>query len=122
MKFLKNKIIKEFFYIIIIIIISIIIFEIVFLHDPIINNIKAIFAFFWSFIIPGFFIMYYWVDKLEFIERIIMSFAVSTASIWIITYYTGLAEFHIKYIAWFIPPIYIIFGLYLYRKKSKSLT
>ena len=102
---LSNKIKQESLYLFVSFILFTIILKIAFYKEDLITTIKTSVSIFWLFILPGFSILYYWSDKLEFIERLILSFVVSSAIIGISSYYIGLLGLHIKYHIIVIPSI-----------------
>src|SRR3989338_2433872 len=68
---------------------------------------ELMYALFWLFVIPGYFIMLYWQEKLDFIERFFAGIILSAAVIGISSYYFGLIGLNIKYHAVFMPLLMI---------------
>lgn len=100
---------------------SIIILKILFYKESILIILKLVASFFWMFILPGFILMYNWQEKINFIERLIISIALSAAIIGISSYYLGIIGIHIKFHGILLPAIFIILGfLILLKKKSYS--
>ena len=92
-----NKAKKEFLYLLIIFITFSILFKIIFFKENLIVILRVILSIFWMFAIPGYFILFYWHEKLEFAERLIMGIALSAAIIGIFSYYFGIMGLNIKY-------------------------
>lgn len=115
---LTTKIKQEVLYLVLALIIATIIFKIAFHKEKIIPVIKTTLGIFWLFVLPGFFILYYWQDKLDFIERLIIGFVLSSAIIGISSYYAGLLGLHIKYHGIILPFILIIVGIVLMLAKK----
>lgn len=73
--------------------------------------LRAIASIFWLIVIPGYFIMFYWSQELKFFERLIIGICAGTATIGLLSYYTGLSGIHIKYHIFLLPLVLIIGGL-----------
>ena len=114
---IKEKVIKEMVYQLGIYLFSLLAFAIVFYREHFFLVIKTVTALYWLFIFPGFFIMYYWVENIGFIERFAISFGVTTSAMYIFMYYLGLAGMHIKYFALF-PLLMIALGIMSILKTS----
>ena len=80
--------------------------------------LRTVFAFFWMFILPGFYLMYYWHEKLSFLERFIVGIAVSASVIGISSYYLGLAGLNIKYHGILLPILFLIIDFILIWKNK----
>lgn len=117
---LLEKIKKETIYLVISFVIITIIIKIAFHKEGFSSIIKASFSLIWLFILPGFYILYWWHEKLEFIERLIISFVLSVALAGISSYYLGLFGLHIKYHGIVIPLILLISSIVLITFKLKS--
>lgn len=116
-----DKIKAELIYISIIALASIIIFKIVFYNESMANVLKIILSLLWLFAIPGYFLMLYWQDKLEFKERFIVGIAFAAAIVGISSYYLGLAGINIKYHGFILPMIIVAIGLCVSTmKKTKA--
>src|SRR3989344_2798359 len=76
---------------------SFIAFKIAFMPESAFVILKAVFAFFWIFILPGYFIMLYWLDELKLHERMIIGIAASASAIGLSSYYLGVLGLHIKH-------------------------
>ena len=98
-------------------IIALIIFKIAFFKDSISNLLRITFSLFWLFALPGYFLMLYWNEKLEFAERFIIGIALSAAIIGISSYYIGLAGLNIKYHTVLLPLILMLAGAIINFRK-----
>lgn len=105
-------IVKELKYLSFVLLVLVILFKIVFYKGDFLVVVRTVLGLFYMFILPGFFIMYYWQDKLDFLERVIMGFPISAAIIGITSYMLGIFGLHIKY-HWILPLIVILLGLVL---------
>jgi uncharacterized membrane protein len=115
---LKNKIIREFGYMGIVFLITAIIFKIIFYKENISVVLRTVFGLFFTLILPGFMLMYYWFEKLDFLERLIIGFPVSAAVTGIFSYYLGIIGINAKYHVFILPPIMIIAGAVIAIKKA----
>ena len=111
-KQLLEKIKKEVVNLGILLVILLIAFKIIFYREDLIIIIKVLFALLYIIILPGYFIMIYWIDKISFIERIIIGIAAGTAVVGIISYFLGIIGLNVKYhvvpLPLFIIPISVI--------------
>ena len=109
---------KEFKRIGILFLLLIVIFKIVFYKEGIWIITKVIFAFFWLYLLPGFAILYFWKEKLGFLERLIMSIPLGMSIIGIFGYNLGLLGLHVKYVPIGIPLIVyiIVLGIFLIKR------
>lgn len=110
---------KELLYIGLIFILFIIIFKVAFYKESFIVVLKVVFTLIWAFALPGYFIMFYWREKLDFVERFIIGIALSLAVIGILSYYLGIFGLNIKYHIILLPPLFIVLGLiFIFYKKD----
>lgn len=116
-KELVSKIKSEIIYIGILFVVGLIIFKIAFYKENFLIILRTVFGFFWLFILPGFFIMYYWHEKLDFVGRFVIGIALGVALIGISSYYLGLLGLHLKYHAIVLPLFYLIIGVILLFRK-----
>ena len=86
------------------------IFKIVYFKDNIGVLFRYVISLFWLFVLPGYFIMLHWKEKLDFTERIIIGTALSAAIIGIFSYYIGLKGLNIKYHGIFMPIVIVLFS------------
>ena len=109
---------KELTEIAIFFILALILFKIVFFKEALVVLFKAVLSLFWLFVLPGYFIMLYWKDKIDFIERLIVGVALSAAITGVLSYYIGIAGLNLKYHFVLIPLLSIIVGLFFSLRKK----
>ena len=102
---------RELKYIGLLLLLLIIILKIVYFKENPVIAMRMAFSLFWLFLLPGYFIMLYWKEKLDFVERIIAGSALSAAIIGVSSYYAGLAGLNIKYHAVVLPLALILAGI-----------
>jgi len=107
---------KESVYLGAVFLVLLLILKIVFFKENFVVLARYTISLFWLFILPGYFAMLYWREKIEFIERIVVGFAVSAAVIGVFSYYIGLVGFNIKYHTFLLPLILIIAGIFFASK------
>lgn len=107
---------KESVYLGAVFLVLLLILKIVFFKEDFTVLIRYAASLFWLFILPGYFAMLYYREKIEFIERIVVGFAVSAAVIGVFSYYIGLVGFNIKYHTFLLPLILIIAGIFFASK------
>lgn len=110
-KELMQKMKNEGLWLLVLLVLSIIAFKIVFYKESFLVVVRVALSILWLFVLPGFIIMYYWHDKLEFAERVIVAVALSIALVAIPSYYLGLLGLNIKYTGIIIPLVIIIIGI-----------
>ena len=115
-----NSIKEESKYIGILFIAALIIFKIVYFKESFVVLLKIVASLFWLFVIPGYFAMLFWKEKLEFAERFVIGVLVSAAIIGIFSYYIGLIGLNIKYHAFVLPILISITGLVAAMKKKAN--
>mgnify|MGYP001561148066 CR=1 FL=1 len=108
---------KELLYIVILFLIALIIFKIIYYKDSFIATLRFVASLFWLFAIPGYIVMFYWKEKLDFTERFIIGIALSAAVIGVSSYYIGLIGLNIKYHGILLPVLMIIAGIAVNLKK-----
>ncbi len=109
---------KEFQYIGILFLLSIIAFKIAFFKENLIVLIRTVLSLFWLFVFPGYLIMLYWKEKLEFLERFIIGIFISASVIGISSYYLGLIGLNIKYHMSVLPTVLIFIGAAISLRKQ----
>ena len=109
---------KELQHLGILLLVLLIIFKIIFFNDDLFVIIKMVLSLFWLFILPGYFAIFYWHDKLDFIERLVIGAALSAAIIGGTSYYLGLAGLNIKYHGILLPLIIIAVSWIIIMKKK----
>ena len=95
-----------------------IIFKIAFFKENVIVLLRVILSLFWLFVLPGYFIMLYWHEKLGFVERIIIGTILSAGIIGTFSYYLGLIGLNIKYHDILLPAAIIFVGLFINLRKT----
>ena len=115
-----NSIKEESKYIGILFVIGLIIFKIIYFKESLVMLLKITASLFWLFVIPGYFAMLYWKEKLEFAERFVIGVLVSAAIVGIFSYYFGLIGLSMRYHAFVLPPVIMIIGLAAAMKKKAN--
>ncbi len=98
-----------------------IVFKIVFYNEslPVIG--RTVLGFFWLFVLPGYGLMLFWREKLDFLERLILGTTAAVALISLASYYLtlgGLLDIHLQWIV--LPAVIelVIGGIIFYRLKK----
>ena len=112
-----NDMIRESKYIGILFLLALVIFKIAFYKENFIVLLRSMLSLFWLFVLPGYFIMLYWRENLEFIERFIAGIVLSAAVIGIFSYYIGLLGLNIRYHAVLLPLVLIFMGIIINLRK-----
>ncbi len=112
-----NRVKKEFTYLGILLVVFIVLFQAIFFKENFLINLRTVLSIFWMFILPGYFILFYWQEKLDFTERTIISIALSAAIIGIFSYYFGFIGLNIKYHAIIFPLVLISIGIFINLRK-----
>ncbi|MBI4452007.1 hypothetical protein HY637_01130 [Candidatus Woesearchaeota archaeon] len=102
---------KESVYIGILFLIGLIILKIIYYKDSFIVSLRFALSLFWLFVLPGYCIMIYWEEKLDFLERFVIGIALSAAVIGILSYYLGLIGLNIKYHGILLPAALVLAGI-----------
>ena len=105
----------------IVLIVLVIIFKIVFYRQDIVSTTRTALALFWMFILPGYALLYYWKDKLEFMERVVIGAAVGAAVTAILGYYFGLLGLHLKFQTIVLPVLMLLVAVAVI-KKTKAVS
>ena len=119
-KDILSKLKKEICIIGILLILFILVFKIIFFKENLMVVFRTVLSIFWMFIIPGYFILFYWREKLNFTERLIIGIASSAAVIGIFSYYLGIIGINIKYHTIILPLIMIFIGSFLTLREIKK--
>ena len=112
-----NIIKKEALYIGLLFLVIFIIFKLIYYKGQFLASLRIVASLFWMFVLPSYFIMFYWKEKLEFAERIIIGIAISAAVIGIFSYYLGVIGLNIAYHGILLPLIMIAIGLIINWRK-----
>jgi len=100
-------------------IIFLIIFKLIYYKDSFLISLRFVASLFWMFVLPGYSVMSYWREKLDFTERLIIGIGLSAAVIGIASYYLGLIGLNISYHGYILPAVIIVAGCLLsYYKKQ----
>lgn len=92
--------------------------KIAFYKESLLVALRTSISLLWLFVLPGYFLMLYWREKLGFFERLIIGIALAAAVIGIASYYLGLAGLHIRYHSFLLPALFIVAGIAInYYKK-----
>lgn len=102
---------KESMYFGILFLLALVIFKIAFFNENLIVLLRNVLSLFWLFALPGYFIMLYWSEKLDFAERIVIGIVVAAGITGISSYYLGLMGLNIKYHAIVLPLAFISIGI-----------
>lgn len=116
---LKKEIfdIKELKYLGILFLLALTAFKIAFFRENSIVLLRSVVAIFWLFVVPGYFLMLYWKNNLDFIERTVAGIGISAAIIGIFSYYISLAGLNLRFHAIVLPLIMIFAGVIINLKK-----
>ncbi len=116
----KEKWIREFKYLALTILLILVALKIAFFKESFLVTLRTTLAITWMFLLPGLALMYYWKEKLDFLERLIIGFAVSTSILGISSYYLALFGFKVKYHLYVLPLAMIIIAIILIWHKEKN--
>lgn len=94
-----------------------IVFKIAFFREEVLVVFRTVISLFWLFVLPGYSMMFYWREKLGFVERLVIGIALSIALVGTISYYLGLLGLHLKYQAFFLPLAFVLAGLFISLRK-----
>ena len=109
---------KELKYVGILFLLVLIIFKIAFYKENLVVLFRNVLSLFWLFVLPGYFIMLHWKEKIGFLERFIIGIALSAAIIGIFSYYLGLIGLNIKYHTILLPLVLILIGIIINLRES----
>jgi len=110
---------KELQYIGLLFLLALAIFKVVFFKEDFIVLLRSVLSLFWLFVLPSYFILLYWRENLEFIERFVIGIAVSAGIIGMSSYYLGLIGLNIKYHIFLLPLALILIGMSIIKKDIK---
>jgi len=115
-----DKIKKEVGYLVLIFVAFVIMFKILFYQENFMLVIRVVGSIFWISIITGFPIMYYWHQRLDFLERITIGGVLGMGLSGVISYYLSFLGVSIKILAFLVPVIIgTIGGLIVFFKNRK---
>ena len=110
---------KEAAYAGILFLIVLIVFKIAFYKENLLVLFRNVLSLFWLFVLPGYFIMLYWKEKLDFIERIVIGIGMAAAITGIFSYYISLAGINLRYHTFIFPSVLILIGILISLRTSK---
>ena len=96
---------------------SAILLKIVFYNETVATIASTTAAFFWLFIIPGYFVTRIWKQDSTLTERFIISIPVSVAILGIVSYYLGLIGIPLSIQAWTLSPAIILISIFFTRNQ-----
>jgi len=115
-----NLILNELKYIGILFLLSLVIFKFAFFKEAIPVVFRMVLGLLWLFALPGYFLMLYWSDKLELVERLIIGIVIAAAINGIASYYLGLIGLNIGYSTILLPLVMIAAGLIVAFNKKRT--
>lgn len=89
-----------------------VIFKLVFFKENLLVLFRNVLSLFWLFVLPGYFVMLYWKEKLNFLERFVIGIALAAGIIGIFSYYLGLIGLNIRYHVALLPLAIILLGTF----------
>lgn len=111
---------KELMYFGILFLSAVIVFKAIYFREDFLVVLRMVASLFWLFALPGYFMTFYWAEKLDFTERFIAGFALAAGIIGIFSYYIGLMELNIKYHTILLPLSIIITGFIIAFLKKEN--
>lgn len=111
---------KELRHIGLLFIFALIAFAIAFYKENIVATIRTVASLFWLFVIPGYFVMFYWHEKINFVERIVIGTLFCAGIAGFLSYYFGLVGLNIMYHAILLPFVLILLGVLLSISRKKQ--
>ena len=104
---------KESLYLLYLFLVIIVAFKIAFFGDSFAVLMRSILSTSWLFVIPGYFSMLYWHEKLDFTQRVLIGTGLAAGLIGTVSYYLGIMGLNIKYHTIILPLLIIIMGFSL---------
>lgn len=111
---------RDLQYLGILFILALIAFKIAFFKEDNAILLRNVLSLFWLFVLPGYFIMLYWKEKIGFVERFFIGTLLSAAIIGISSYYIGIAGLNLRFHAIILPLIIIFAGVMINLKQQNS--
>lgn len=112
----KQLLKKELVYLLLAFAIITAIFQTIFIKENIITAGRTAAALFWLFVLPGFAPMYYWHEKLDFLERLIIGTVLGLAVVGVIGYNLSLF-LNMKYHTILLPAAMLAVGAFVILRK-----
>lgn len=111
---------KETIYISVLFLLALVIFKIAFYKENVITLFRNVLSIFWLFVLPGYFIMLYWHEKLSFLERTIVGIVIAAGATGILSYYLGIIGLNIKFHVLLLPLLLILLGFIAVIRKKQA--
>ena len=115
---IKKIVINELIKLIIVGIIILIILKIVFYKESMTTILIASLGIFYLFALPGYFIMLYWREKIDFIERIVIGTGIAAGLLGIISFLLGVFNINLFIVGYIYPIMIILISIILNFKKN----
>ncbi len=117
-KLLNDKLLNELFHkegklLLGILVVLFLALKIVFFQESFLSTLRITLSLFGMFVLTGWALTYYWKEKLDFLERIVIGVAVSSAVLGIVSYYAGLLGWPPKYHGYVLPVLLFLVGMAL---------
>ncbi len=98
------------------------VFKIVFYNESLLVIGRTVLGFFWLFVLPGYALMLFWREKLDFLERLVLGTTAAIALISLASYYltlSGLLGIHWQ---WIVLPwgMEVVCGIIMWYKHKKQ--
>lgn len=84
-----------------------IVFKIVFYNESLLVVGRTVLGFFWLFVLPGYGLMLFWREKLDFLERLVLGTAAAIALISLASYYLTLGGLLGIHWQWIVLPLLV---------------
>ena len=107
---LWNLVEEDVLYLAILLVLIIIVLQIVYYKENLFVNIKLAANMYWLFVLPGYCIMLYWHEEMNFGERLVYGSIAGIGLLGIITYAVGLLGTSVIFLGYIFPPLCIILG------------
>jgi len=111
---LKSEIIK----LLLLLLAVAVIIKLVFYKQDIFTTTRTALSLFWMFALPGYALMYYWKERMDFGERIVIGTAAAAAVTAIASYYLGLVGLHVKYHGIILPLAMLAVAAIIMKRKK----
>jgi uncharacterized membrane protein len=92
--------------------------RLMFRADSVLGIARLVGSLLWLFVLPGFALLLVWHKRLDFLERVVVGTAVSTAIYGIVSYYVGLLGLPVWYHPWILPPLMIAAGVFAWLRSA----
>ena len=92
--------------------------KIAFFRENFYSSLRILIAAGYMFLLPGYFIMIYWHEKIRFAERLAIGSLISAGSLGILSYYFGVLGINLKYHYIILPLALIALGCFMSRNRT----